>query len=179
MAFFGDSSSREYAEAYLDAAQNPTVAEKYQFYHLNDKECAAALGASSTPALVLFRKFDDSPLVYPGNWESTPIVDWMSVSSVPTLIEFSEEYIEPIFGQRQAALFLFSAPEDASAPFSKVFAEAAQKLKGQILFSVSGVTDGIQQRLAEFIGVESSNLPTIRLLDPANNMKKFTYGGSL
>jgi len=50
-------------------------------------------------------------------------------------------------------------------------------LKGEILFVVSGVTDGIQQRLGEFIGVEESHLPTIRLLDPANNMKKFTFPG--
>jgi len=39
----------------------------------------------------------------------------------------------------------------------------------------SGISDGIQQRLAEFIGVEESSLPTLRLLDPADNMKKFTW----
>lgn len=106
------------------------MSEKYQFYHLNDKECAAKFGASSTPALVLHRKFDDSPLVYSGNWESTPIIDWMTASSVPTLIVFSEDYIEPIFGQRNPALFLFRSNSDAEAPFAKTFAEAASKLKG-------------------------------------------------
>ena len=44
---------------------------------------------------------------------------------------------------------------------------------------MSGVKEGIQQRLAEFIGVEESQLPTIRLLDPADNMKKFTYPGDI
>jgi protein disulfide-isomerase A1 len=41
------------------------------------------------------------------------------------------------------------------------------------------VTDGIQQRLGEFIGVEESNLPTLRILDPSNNMKKYTFGGRI
>lgn len=103
----------------------------------------------------------------------------MTVSSVPTLIDFSDEYIEPIFGQRKAALFLFRHTEDDETNFSKTFAEAAQKLKGEILFVKSGIKDGIQHRLAEFIGVEDSMLPTIRVLDPAKNMAKFTFEGAV
>lgn len=114
-------------------------------------------------------------MVYSGSWETTPIVDWLSASSVPTLIDFSEDYIEPIFGQRKPALFLFRTAADSDKDFVKVFAEAASTLKGEILFVVSGVTDGIQQRLGEFIGVDESALPTIRLLDPSDNMKKYTW----
>jgi thiol-disulfide isomerase/thioredoxin len=40
---------------------------------------------------------------------------------------------------------------------------------------VSGVTDGIQGRLAEFIGVDESQIPTLRLLDPSENMKKYKF----
>jgi hypothetical protein len=67
----------------------------------------------------------------------------MQDASVPTLIEFSEDFIEPIFGQRKAAIILFRNKEDASEDFSKVFTEAAEKLKGKILFVVSGIKDGI------------------------------------
>jgi hypothetical protein len=65
---------------------------------LNDKECATSYGAQATPALLVFRKFDNSPVVFDGTWELNPAVEWLTGSSVPTLIEFSEEYIEPIFG---------------------------------------------------------------------------------
>jgi len=179
VAYFGETASREYAEIFLDVAQNPSVGEKYQFFHLNDKECAASFGANNLPALVIFRKFDEHNLVYSGNWESSPIVDWLQASSVPTLITFSEDFIEPIFGQRKAAIFLVRSTSDADKGFSQAFAEAANSLKGQILFVVSGVSDGIQQRLGEFIGVEEASLPTIRILDPANNMKKFTFPGRI
>lgn len=101
----------------------------------------------------------------------------MLAQSVPTLIEFSEEYIEPIFGQRRAALMLFRSKSDSDSAFSKAFAQAAETLKGEILFVTSGVTEGIQQRLGEFIGVDEKALPTIRLLDPADNMKKFAFPG--
>ncbi len=177
VAYFGDLSAREYSEVYLSAAENPSVGDKFLFYHSTDKECAASFGASSTPAIVLFRKFDVSPVVFSGAWESQEISNWMQGQSVPTLIEFSEEYIEPIFGNRRPALFFFRSASDAESSNAKVFAQAANDLKGQILFVVSGVSDGIQARLAEFIGVDDSMLPTLRLLDPNDNMKKYTFHG--
>jgi len=75
--------------------------------------------------------------------EVTPIVDWMLASSVPTVIEFSEDYIEPIFGQKSNAIFLFRSEEDKDSAFAKTFEEAAKQLKGSILFVVSGITEGI------------------------------------
>jgi protein disulfide-isomerase A1 len=56
-----------------------------------------------------------------------------------------------------------------------VFAEAAKELKGEILFVVSGVKEGIQQRLSEFIGVTEAQLPAVTLFHPGDNMKKFQF----
>jgi protein disulfide-isomerase A1 len=178
VVYFGDLTAKDHSQVYTDVTQHGSVSEKFQFFHINDKECAATHGASSTPALVLFRQFDESPLTYSGNWETTPIVDWLLAQSVPTLIEFSEDYIEPIFGQKNSAIFFFRKNEDDSSDFAKVFADASTQLKGKILFVKSSIHDGIQQRLAEFIGVTDDQLPTIRILDPADNMKKFAYSGN-
>ena len=144
LAYFGDNGAREFKEVFLEAAQNPSVGDKFTFVHSNDEAAAKSYGATKLPAVVLFRKFDESPLVFSGNWETTPLVDFMVSSSVPTLIDFSDDYIEPIFGQRKAALFLFRSKEDSDADYVKAFGEAAQKLKGEILFVVSGIKDGIQ-----------------------------------
>jgi protein disulfide-isomerase A1 len=176
-AYFGDLEAKEYKETFLTVASNPAVSEKYVFVHSTDKDCAKEHGADSLPALVAFRKFDTPTVVYHGNCEVTPVVEFLENTSVPTLIEFSEDYIEPIFGQRKSAIFLFLAKGDYESTYAKVFADASQKLKGQILFVQSGVSDGIQQRLGEFIGVDETQLPTVRILDPSNNMKKFTLEG--
>jgi protein disulfide-isomerase A1 len=98
LAYFGDVNAREYKEVFLDVTNSATVGDKFQFYFINDEAAAKSYGVTKLPALVLFRKFDDSPLVYSGNWETTPVVDFLVSSSVPTLIDFSEDYIEPIFG---------------------------------------------------------------------------------
>lgn len=53
-----------------------------------------------------------------------------------------------------------------------VFKDAAKAHKGKMLFSYSGITDGIQERLAEFMGVTAADLPVLRAILPAD-MKKF------
>jgi protein disulfide-isomerase A1 len=44
---------------------------------------------------------------------------------------------------------------------------------------LSGTEQGIQQRLAEFVGVDASKAPTLRLLSPGEEMRKFVYSGDL
>lgn len=121
VVYFGDINAKDHSQIYNEISQHGSVSEKFQFFHVNDKDCATKYGATSFPALVLFRQFDESPLTYSGNWEVTPAVDWMTASSVPTLIEFSEDFIEPIFGQKSAAVFLFRRNEDDSSEFGKAF----------------------------------------------------------
>ena len=43
----------------------------------------------------------------------------------------------------------------------------------------SGVTDGIQSRLAEFIGVEKKDMPSMRLIAPEESMLKYVWEGDV
>jgi len=101
----------------------------------------------------------------------------MEAASIPMLITFSEDYIEPIFGKGKDALILFT--NDEAGAYNQVYQQAAEQLNGQIIFVRSGTEEGIQQRLAEFIGVTAADAPTIRLLSPGEDMKKFVFPGSL
>ena len=180
VTYFGDTTDKEYTDAFLKASEAPIVDHKYHYLHTNDKDCAVSYGVKSMPGVVLFRRFDEHELVYTGKWEPEALVSWFLASQTPTLIEFNEEHMEPIFSQKQPAIFLFHGPnDDKGSDFMKVFAEAAHSLKGEILFVVSGVSEGIQARLAEYVDVDTTHTPTIRLLDPNNNMAKYSYGFSV
>lgn len=48
-------------------------------------------------------------------------------------------------------------------------------MQGTILFGHSGVSGGIQERLAEFIGVGKADMPTMRILHPGETMNKYKY----
>lgn len=65
----------------------------------------------------------------------------MESSAVPTLITFSEDYIEPIFGKGKNAVILFTNEKDTD--YLKVWSKAASDLKGDILFVISGTKEGI------------------------------------
>jgi len=117
LAYFGDDTSSKEYKTFVEVANNAAVGEKFAFVHLHDKDCAGEHKASH-PSVVLFRQFDTSPVVYSGNWDTEAIVEWAKPLMVPTLIEFSEDFIEPIFGAKQPAIFLFRTKEDAKSDFA-------------------------------------------------------------
>jgi protein disulfide isomerase len=180
LAYFGDLSGYDF-EAFMAASRQPAISEDFEFFHTADKECAAHF-KTSAPGIALIRTFDDSPLSYVATdgepMAVSDIVSFAVGNSVPTLITFSEDYIDPIFGKRNPALMLFANDDDAA--YSKVFAEAAQAFKGKILFVKSGATEGIQQKLAEFVGVTKDMLPTLRLIEPSETgIRKFRYDADI
>jgi len=169
MVYFGNFEGELFNEFMAAAKTN----DNYLFFHVSG--VCAALHGQQHPGVSIFRSFDESPIHFSG--ASSALGEWMDNSAVPTLIEFSEDFIEPIFGKGKEALILFS--NDREASYNKIFADAASQLKGQILFVVSGTEQGIQQRLAEFVGVDTSAAPTIRLLAPGEEMRKFVFSGSV
>jgi len=92
---------------------------------------------------------------------------------VPTVFEFTEDEIEAIFGQQQPTVVMFRSNEkDKDAAFMTTFKDAAKAHKGKMLFAWADAVGGIQERLAEFMGVSKDSLPTLRAILPAD-MKKF------
>jgi len=162
--FFGDFEG-EWYNTYMSVAAGNEV---FEFFHA---------GADCGKGVSVYRNFDNSPIHFEGEHNEEALNAWLDAAAVPMLINFSEDYIEPIFGKGKDALILFS--DDAEGAYNKVFQTAAEELNGQILFVTSSTTNGIQQRLAEFVGVDTKDAPSIRLLSPGEDMKKFVFPGAM
>jgi protein disulfide-isomerase A1 len=169
--YFGDFSGALF-ESFMEVAK---VNEDFEFFHAA-AECAPAHSAQA-PGVSVFRTFDNSPVHHSGDNSVAQVAKFLEVSAIPVLITFSEDYIEPIFGKGRDALILFT--NDGEAAYNAVYKQAAEQLKGEVLFVVSGTDNGIQQRLAEFVGVTAADAPSIRLLSPGEDMKKFVFPGAL
>jgi len=65
---------------------------------------------------------------------------------VPTVFEFGGDYVDLIFKKGEDAIFLFS--EDRDADYHKVFEQVARDHKGMLHFTTTGVSEGIQEKLA-------------------------------
>jgi protein disulfide-isomerase A1 len=170
MAYFGDEDSDLFKNAHNPVAD---VEEKLQFVHMNDEACAKKHGASM-PGSVFFRKFETETNVYDGAADKDSMQSWYKPLTVPTLFLFTEDEIEAVFGQQQNTLILFRTKADDDAAYNKVFEEASKAHKGKMLFAYSDQSNDIQGKLADFMGVKDSDLPTLRAIMP-EKMSKFTH----
>jgi len=168
LAYFGAIDETLYVDAHIPLA---TENDKITFVNVADEACAKEFGASY-PGEVFFRKFEENTVVYSGEPTKDALNTFVKPLMVPTVFEFSEEQVEPIFGQQQPLVVLFRSGADGEAEFMKTFDEAAKANKGKMLFSYSDVQGGIQEKLAEFMGVKSEHLPILKAILPAD-MKKF------
>jgi hypothetical protein len=87
--------------------------------------------------------------------------------------------VDLIFTDKNPAVFLFYKPEDENKGFVKAVEEAAKEKRGQIYFVKSSSPEGIMGKLAEYNAVEERHLPTLRIMDTANDNIKYLYTGSM
>merc|ERR1712151_800894 len=175
LSYFGDVTG-DLWDAYFAAAKDTAISENYGFFHTSDTSCADKYGLSGA-GVALSRRFDESPLQYSGENTTAGIVSWAKAASISILISFSEDYIEPIFADHNPALILFT--EETGQAWQDTYAAAAKELAGEILFVTSGVTDGIQARLGDFLGVTKDDMPSLRLIDPSEGMTKYIWDGDV
>lgn len=175
LSYFGAFEGEMY-DAFMAIANDPHWSEKAAYYHTSDPTCSGDWGATA-PGIGLTRQFDEPRLGYEGKADAEEIALWARAASVPTLMVFSEDYIEPIFADHNPAVFLFT--EEDGADYQNVFAQAAKDMQGEIFFVTSGVSEGIQARLGEFVGVGAEDLPSMRLIDPRDSLLKFVWSGDV
>ena len=95
--------------------------------------------------------------------------------------------IDRIFGLKQPAIFFFN--EDQDHPFNPTFfaiASAEKRMskridqKKQLVFAQSYITDGIGLRLTEYIGIGSTDFPSVWIISPVEDeLYKYRYSGEL
>ena len=92
---------------------------------------------------------------------------------LPELIPFSEEFIQPVMQEQRTSLILFTSNvnRDRVKPYFLEYEKAAHEMfsttasqEDKLLFVVSGVSYGIQIRLAEVVGVREDDLPALYVI---------------
>jgi len=90
----------------------------------------------------------------------------------------SDEFGEDIFESMMAVFILFH--KDDTLPVVATFKEAALANKGKAAFAYSGIEEGLQEGIAEYLGVTEGELPSIMVLRPQpESLDKFAYRESL
>jgi protein disulfide-isomerase A1 len=162
--------------AYLDIAK---TIEDSIFGHCTTEECLTHFSVENG-SIVLFKNFDEKRNDLPKGYTADGLKKFIEGNSTPTIMKFDEKSAQLIFGKATPGLFLYydKNSENASA-LEAVLNEVAPKIKDKIQVISTGITEGLETRLAEYIGVTAADLPTVRIADTKSDLKKYNMEGQV
>ena len=138
------------------------------FFHTNDQELSEYYDYN----IILLKTFDEGRNDFQKKLTFDNLVKFVNKHRFATIMEFDDDASEKIFQGKNKCMFLFKADDEEGDKAFKALKEASKKLKGKILMAYTPI-DADNSRLADFFGVTADMLPTIRIVEPANEYKKY------
>lgn len=129
--------------------------------------------------VVLFKKFDEGRNDLT-TFDEAALRDFVQANSSPLVMPFDEKCAQLIFGKSVAGLFLYrDRNSENAATLEAAVKAAANNLRGKIQVVITDITEGLETRLAEYIGITSADLPSVRIHDTRVDLKKYTMEGEI
>jgi len=175
VVFFGEASHPSFS-AFESTAKGY---DDLSFAHCGSEECASHFSAPRS-SIVLFKKYDEGRNDLPEGFSSESLKTFIDAHSSPTVMKFDEKSAQHIFGKSQPALFLYrDKNSEHTSKLDQIFTNVAKKLKGRIQSVITDIKEGLESRLAEYIGVTSNDLPSVRIADTRSDLTKFNMQGDI
>jgi protein disulfide-isomerase A1 len=144
------------------------------FAHATNADLFTKFEVTTKHAIVVFRNFDDGKkmMVSDEGLETGNMKKFFEGIRFPTVMDFDQKAAERIFGSQSPAMIYFTDDNDDTN--LATFKELAKARQTDIFFARSTVTGGLGARLSEFLGVDKTNSPCVRLIKfEAGNLEKF------
>jgi protein disulfide-isomerase A1 len=130
--------------------------------------------------IVLFKKFDEGRNNFTGELTEESITSFVETNSAPLTMKFDEKCAQLIFGKATPGLFLYRDKNaENTAELDRIITSVAGKVKGLIQVVITDIKEGLETRLAEYIGITEADLPTVRIHDTSVDLKKYNFEGQI
>jgi len=127
-------------------------------------------------SVVLLKKFDEGKNVLPAaDVDADAIKAFITANQMPTVIEFTHETAQKIFGgdvKNHNLLFISKKADNFDATLAD-YKVAAAEFKGKVLFIYIDIDDDDNQRILEFFGLKLDECPTFRYISLGEDMTKY------
>ena len=153
--------------------------EDVQFGSCATQECLDAHNATNG-TVVLLKQFDEgrNDLVAP--FTSSQLKEFVKNNSVRTVMKWDQKVAQHVFGNNAPGLFLYRDPNAESTPaLDELLTTLAKEYKGTIQTVLTGISEGFETKLAEYIGVKQEDLPSVRIADTRKDLAKYTMEGEV
>ena len=129
--------------------------------------------------VVIYKEYEDQ-VELTQDLTANNIKDFIIKRSPPKIMKFNEKASQLIFGQNKPALFLYVDPNYKHYnSLKKLFQNIADQIKDKLQVVITGVKDGLETKLAEYIGVSENELPCVKIADTRNVIKKYNMEGEI
>jgi len=126
-------------------------------------------------AVVVLKNFDEGRQDLTSGLDADAIKAFIAENSMPTVIEFTQESAQKIFGGevKNHLLLFLSKGDDKFDSILTEYKAAATDFKGKVLFIYINIDDDDNQRILEFFGMKSDDCPTYRYISLGEDMTKY------
>ena len=108
------------------------------------------------------------------------IEEFIDAYSSPKVMNFDEKAAQIIFGKAIPAIMLYcSKDSDKWEEYKKLMTTISEKINGKLKVVQTDIKEGMASRLAEYIGVKESDLPSVRIADTRVDLKKYNMEGEI
>jgi protein disulfide-isomerase A1 len=169
------SSAEEVLATYESVAR---ANDDILFAHCGSAECQEKYQVQPG-TVVLFKKFDEGRNDI-ATFDEESLKSFIKANSSPLVMSFDEKCAQLDFGKSVAGLFLYrDKNSEQAAALEAVVKAVATQLKGKIQVVITDISEGLETRLAEYIGITASDLPSVRIHDTRSDLKKYTMEGEI
>lgn len=170
IGFFKDQESAE-AKTFLAVAN---AVDEYPFGITSD-EAVYAKYEAKCGAIILFKSFDEGKAIYDGEKTEAAIKQFVTVQSMPLIVEFNHDSAQKIFGgEIKSHLLMFLSKEAGHIEkIANPSKEVAKDFRDKVLFVSINADEEDHQRILEFFGMKKDEIPAMRLIKLEEDMAKY------
>jgi len=121
------------------------------------------------------KNFDERRNDLTGEVTEQTLMAFVTKHASPLVMKFDEKAAQLIFGKSTPGLFLYrDNNSENTAVLDALMSELAPLVKGKLQVLTTDIREGLETRLAEYIGVTAKDLPSVRIHDTRVDLKKYT-----
>lgn len=170
IGFFKDRQSDE-AKTFLSVAN---AVDDFPFAITSNEDVYAKYEVKSG-AIVLFKEFDEGKSVYDGESTEEAIKKFVTVQSMPLIVDFNHDSAQKIFGgDIKSHLLMFISKEAGHIEkYAQPAKDLAKQFRDKVLFVTINADEEDHQRILEFFGMKKEEVPAMRLIRLEDDMAKY------
>lgn len=170
IGFFKDRESDE-AKTFLSVAN---AVDDYPFGITSNEDVFAKYEAKSG-SIILFKNFDEGKSVFDGKSTEEAIKQFVSVQSMPLIVDFNHDSAQKIFGgDIKSHLLIFISKEAGHIEkYVTPVKDLAKQFRNKVLFVTINADEEDHQRILEFFGMKKEEIPSMRLIKLEDDMAKY------